>query len=709
MTMRSFFNNGSVARLGIGILLSFIAFGCIKTPLDPIMPASDIQMSIPIIDRTRTVADLFGKDTSKVKQNAAGYYYEDDRNFTPSKIDSIKVSPQPGSNRVGLGKVSVAGLAPVTKGFTASDLGISPLPFTYPGSPFPVPPPYNVRLGGTAFPANTQFDWIAIDTGNVTLTVTNTLPLQVSFPQGLRLKNNSGIPQDTSTIAFFNIGLLDSAGTPGATVTRTVSLGKKLVYAALQTDSIKFNTISRSTSFTISSASGITFAFSSGNFTVDSAKAIVPATPLAAINDSLITIDPTAVLQQATFSKGLFSASLVNNTGLTVGAVLKFSNFVSTKPSKDTLAVNQIIPPHGSYTINVALDTIQLVNGSPAALGTTMRFSASISTVNSGGGKAIFTSNDFVGASFTPQQQFVVKSLTGIMNPLTVNVNTGVTLAGLGDASKNFSGSFSFDSIQATLKIGLSSGYPVYHNLTLYTINRKVIPNAQSTLVIPSGTIQPGLNTPGNITLNNSTGLSAFLSKAVFADTMYARGTIVIDSARQSGTIYDTTKVYPSMSMYIPLKLGLLGGQYVDVAPINGTFDSSTVASTKSGTLYFSITNGLPLSLSFRAAFMGINPITHRRDTLLVVPQTGGGTVYSINGATVDAAGSVASPTSSTLNISLVAQEFQALSASDSVYIRFALNTSGSQGPPVQAVRIRATDFITIRASANAVFTVNKK
>ncbi len=135
MNMRSFLNNGSIARLGIGVLLSFIAFGCIKTPLEPIMPASDIQMSIPIIDRTRTVADLFGKDTSKVKQNAAGYYYEDDRNFAASKIDSIKVSPQPGSNRVGLGKVTLAGLPPVTQGFTISSFGITS--GTWPPSPAP--------------------------------------------------------------------------------------------------------------------------------------------------------------------------------------------------------------------------------------------------------------------------------------------------------------------------------------------------------------------------------------------------------------------------------------------------------------------------------------------------------------------------------------------------------------------------------------------
>jgi hypothetical protein len=705
MTIRFRLKQAPVARMSIGVLLCVIAFGCIKTPLDPILPASDIQMSIPIIDRTRTVADLFGKDTSKVRQNASGYYYEDDRNFTPTRIDTIKVAPQPGNNRVALGKVPLAGLPPVTQTYTISAFGLTP--GAVPGPPAPAFPAQSVTIPGSLLPTNPQFDWMFVDTGSVTLSVTNTMPLQVTFPNGIRLKNNSISPSDTSTVAFFNLGTIDS----GKTETVIVHLTNRIIYSALQTDSIKFTTNQRSGPFTINSTDGILFTFSSGSFLVDSAKAIVPPTQLAAIHDSLITIDPTAVLQQARFTKGLFSASITNNTGLSVGANLKFSNFVSTKPSKDTLTINQIIAPQTAFTVNVQMDTIQLVNGSLVALGTTMRFSASISTINSGGNKTVFTANDFVGASFTPQQQFVLKSLTGSMNPLTVNVNTGVPLAGLGDASKNFSGSFDFDSIQVKLNVGLSSGYPVDHNLTLYAINRRVIPIRLDSLNVPPGTIQPGLNTPGTITLNNSTGLSAFLSKSVFADTMYIRGALVINSTRQSGTIVDTTKVYPSMSMFIPLKLGLLGGQYVDMkATTLKKSDSAFVADTKSGTLYFSITNGLPLKLDFRAAFMGINTLTHARDTLLWIPPSRNGTVYTVNGAQVNNLGSVTNASATTFNISLAdTLETHALAASDSVYIKVTLNTSGSQGPPVQAVKIRVTDYIRIRASANAVYTVNKK
>jgi hypothetical protein len=705
MNMRSFLKNGLFPKLGISVVLSLTTLSCVKLPTKPIMPQSDIQGSIPLIDRTWTASELIAKDTAKIKQNSAGYYYADDRSFTPAKLDTMKVSPQAGSNRVALGKVSLTGLPPVSQNYTMTSFGIpsGTIPPTPPG---PVFPAYSIALKGIVLPTNSQFDWMAIDTGNVTLSVTNTMPLQVTFPLGIRLKNNAVSPSDTSTVLFFNLGTIDS----GKTKSITLPLTKRIMYSALQTDSVKFTTNARNGPFTINSTDGISFTFSSGSFTVDSAKAIVPSTPLAAIHDSLITIDPTAVLQQATFSRGLFSASLVNNTGLSVGAVLKFSNFVSTKPSKDTLAVNQIIPPHGSYTINVALDTIQLVNGNPAASSTTMRFSASISTVNSGGAKTVFTSNDFVGASFTPQQQFVVKSLTGIMNPLNVNVNTGVALAGLGDASSRFSGSFNFDSIQFVLKVGLSSGFPVSQNLTLFAVNHKVSPARMDSMPIPPSIIYPGLSTPGIITLNNSVGLSTFLSKAVLADTMYARGSLVVNPAATSGTIYDTTKVYPSMSMYIPLKLGLVGGQYVDVTPIQGTFDSAFVADVQSGSIYMTITNHLPLGVSFRAAFLGLSSITHRPDTLLTLPLSPPqGQIYSIGGAHVNTAGAADQATTSRIQITLVGPQLDMLAASDSVYVKLLIGTSGSAGPPLQAVRINGTDYFRMQASANMVYTLKEK
>jgi hypothetical protein len=485
----------------------------------------------------------------------------------------------------------------------------------------------------------------------------------------------------------------------------------------LKTMPVTINTGSLTGPDTIKSTDDVSFSFSSSTLSTDTVSAVIPNQTLTSFSDSIITLDPTAVLQKATFSSGQFGLSINNQTGLTVGAQMEFYNFVSTKPTRDTLIIDQLVAPHTPFQLNVNLDTIQIVNGDPSSSGTTMRFTVKIKTVSSGGTipASTITSSDFVNAAFTPLQPFAVKSLTGIMNPMTLAVNTGASGLNLGDATTRLAiSSVTFDSVRMALNLGLSSGFPIAYNLNIIAMNRKVVPYKIDSITVPqpvgSTTIQPGLNNFAQIVLNNSSGLSTFLGKFFpnFPDTFIVRGTATINpNPPTTGVVYDTTKVYSAISTYFPLKLGILNGQYTDVASISGSFDSTFVTDVKSGSISFSITNALPLALNFRAAFMGMDALSHTRDTLLSLPS--GGNVYTVAGAQVNGAGTVSAPTQSTFKIGLVTPEILALAASDSVYIKLTLNTSGSAGPPVQAVRINAADYITIRASANMVYTVNKK
>ena len=694
MKNRSGFSRTPVAAIGIGVLLSVIALQCIEMPLEPIMPTSDIQMSIPLVDVTRSVEDMFTKDTSKVKRVGGGYEYVDNQVAAPAGLDSIKVSPQPSVNQVTVGKVSVGSMPTQTVSATVAQLGIT-------SGDVPGPPAPDFPAGSATFPSapldlSAQFDYVYTSSGSLSLSVTNTLPVDISFPQAIVLKNNqTTAPVDTSVIASFSFGTI----TTGATATSTSSLNGKLLRGKLKTNPVTFNTAARTGPFTINATDGISFGFSSTTLVADSAAAVIPSQQVVSINDSIITIDPTAVLQQATFSKGQFSFSITNNLGITVGALLKFSNFVSTKPSLDTLIINQTLGPKSTFTQTVRLDTVQIVNGTPVGPGTTMKFSVGIRTVTSGGAKATFSSTDFVRATFTPQNTFVVKSVTGIINPLTVPINAAVSVAGLGEADKKFKGSLVYDSVEIKLKFGISSGFPIAHDLTLYAIKKSA---PTRTLAIPKGTIFPGLNTPGIITLNNSTGLSAFLGQITpnLPDSFVVRGSVVIDSARVSGTISDTTKIYPSLSMRIPLKIGLVGGSYTDVFAVQSAVDTAFVKEVKRGTLNFELTNRMPLAVSFRGAFLGKNPVTGLRDTLLRVPTDG--LPRTILGATVDASGyAIDPPVVSRFAISLVGTDAEKFAKADSFYVRMDIATSGGSN----AVRIQSIDNIRVRASGNIVYT----
>jgi len=678
-------------------LLALVTFECIQKPLSPVAPTTDLQLSAPLIDRTGTIGGMLSRDTSKVKQSSdGGFYYSDREPGTTKGIDTIKATANSNSQQVSVGKIGVAAVPSQNSSITASQLGLAPgsVPngFPFPASSGSAPP--------ISFDLSSQFDFLAVDTGSLTITIMNTLPVSVSFPSGIILKNNkTTVPSDTATIAFFPFGTLAH----NQSQTLTASLASKMLRGAIEIDSIKFNTGAMTGPFTIQSTDGLTFTFSSTPFQVDSAAAVIPNQTLAAINDTVITIDDSLTISQATFRSGKFNATVVNNLGINVGINLKFSNFVNPA-TLDTFRIQQQLTPHQTFTALVNVDTLNIVKPTPDPTGTQMKFSVGITAINSSGAKATVTSNDFVRASFTPLSPFILKSVTGKIKPTTVPINSGSPGLQLGTVSQKFTGTFSFDSVRIAVNLGMSSGFPIQYNLHLIAMNRKT--GRIDSVIVPVSTVNPGINNTTPIILDNSNGLNTFIAGFVpsFPDSFIVRGSVIINPNFVSQTIYDTSKVFiSSVDTYFPLKLGITNGQYVDIVPIKGTFDSATVSAVQQAAISFTIDNGIPLQFGFQACFLGLNKATNKRDTLVKLPQSG--PAYTILGSPVDAGGSSNGINTSQFTVAVAVADMQNIAASDSVFVRYTTQTSGTTG---QAVKVRTSDSIRLRAGATLTYQINK-
>ena len=704
-----------IAKLGIGAVMSIIALNCVKIPTAPtVYPQSDIQASIPIIDRTRTLGDMYSKPASNVKYDSSQgtYVYQSTTASKPASIDTIKATPHDQSSTVALGAITLPGLPSTNQAFTASSLGISPLPFTYPGAPFPTPPPFDVHLGGVALPSNPQFDWLAVDTGSVTLTVTNTLPLQLTFPKGLLLKNTI-VANDTT--AFFNIGTVDSAGTAGSTVVKTVHLSKKLLYSALAMDSVVFSTVSRNSSFTITSTSGVTFTFSSGSFVVDSASAVIPNQVIVPTTDSLFTVDDSIVVKQADFRSGTFNAVIQNHSNVTVAMYLRFNDLINTQTSA-SFVINQNLNPNSTNSFPVNLAQYK-ISTTPSALGTKLSFRLGINSIQSAS-KVSITSHDFISSGIQVVSPFVIKSVTGEIKPTTFAINTGAGGVNLGDANTKLTvDSVNFSQQNVTLNLGIYSGFVMDYNLTVQGISHKANKTITFTVPPPVGGTQTRIvpaSQGGGITqivLNNATGFNSFLNSFFpnLPDTFIVSGTITLNpkdvfgTAQGFATIYDTSKVYSSVGVNFPMNMGILNAQYTDVIPIKGKFDSTFVSNVKSGSLYFSLDNGLPISFGFLAKFQGYDTTLKARRTFLSIPVSG--SPQTINGAPIDANGEATGTSPTNFSIGLVTSQILELVGCDSVAMVFQLSTSSAP----KAVVFNADDIIHVRASANMVYTLKEK
>jgi hypothetical protein len=178
----------------------------------------------------------------------------------------------------------------------------------------------------------------------------------------------------------------------------------------------------------------------------------------------------------------------------------------------------------------------------------------------------------------------------------------------------------------------------------------------------------------------------------------------VFPTAQGIQTIYDTTKVYATVDLSFPLKIGIAGGEVSETSDLTDNKNSGKdeVKSVKTGTMYFEIVNGLPLQLILQSALLGKSS-AGKRDTLLRIPTDGPRTIAA---APVDQGGSVTGAKKSSFFIQLKSSDIDAYNNADAIWFKLQIETTGGGTVPV---KFRSSDSVSVRASATMVYTVNKK
>jgi hypothetical protein len=691
-------------------LLAFISFNCVTMPLAPVAPMSDITLEgVSIIDITRTFADFLAKDTTLTRNSDGTSSYIKSESLAPQGIPPIILQPQSSSQQVGVGLFSVSALPTTSKNVTISQLGMSPI--DYPGATPPFIPPFPssyVSLAGDTLNFSSQFDYIAINSGTLTLQFSNNLPLRVDFNRPIILRNNQLKPfVDTSVIATFPVGVVDSFKTYNG----TASLAGKILRAQLRFDSVSFTTEQRSSSFSLTSNQGMNLQFSSNTLIADSAAAVVPSQQVASIKDSVLVVDSLAVIQSAFFTKGLILLRLTNNLGIDVGAQLTVNEM---KQNGTSYSINQTLTAKQSQDFPLDFSKISIQSDPPPRqYGTTVKFSVGITTLDSKGVKKLVTKNDYVKASFIPQDPLVVHSVVGKIQPTVVQINSGVSSGINGADLGNLSAQVTLKGLQLTVKLPITGGFPTDYHLAFIAKNSKK--NLVDSILLISGLnglprINPANPSASVIQLSNSTGidLDGFISKFFpdVPDSFFVRGSLTMDPPDifAQSIVYridDTTKVYPSFDMNFPVAVGIKNGVMKEVLPFSKQeIPKDFTKSVGQGTLTFYFYNKFPFKMFFRANFLGnYNPQTHKGDTLLYIAPSD-----TIQAAAVDINGLTTTQTFSSASISLNGPQMVQFNNADSLYIRLDMSTSNNG----QVVRVRDTDYIRVYAKGDITYTVNK-
>lgn len=700
------------AKRSLKFLLLFLCasgLNCIEAPLAPVAPTSDIQLSIPLLNRTKNFLEFTSKDTLLKTSSDGSYIYASSQSMKPIGIDTIKFTPKSAFQQVNLGAFLID--PPTPFGDTLTYLEITradslPPPMPSPSQNFPLPAIVTAPAA--------SFENATFESGTMTLSVHNTFPVPIDFPDPIIIKNRkTTAPIDTNEIARFS--LTGKSIQPGAVSSVSTSLANTTVRNSFSVPSFRLHAQASSGIVIYRQSSGIEYTVTFSNLAVRSAKAIIPSQALLATRDTVFTLEDSLTLQSASFRSGSFDVIFQNN--IDVDARVSFTvRELLDKTTGAPFTINRMLKAKETARIPFNAGTMK-VQTSSTAIGTRLTLSAALGSIESQVLRQV-SSTDYVRVDFQPRSAFVIQSITGRIKPASLNINVGSGGINFGEFSDKFKGNITYDSVKMAVKLSMTGGFPTDYNLYIVAMNRRISPTRIDSVVLPppfgstTRRIFPAQGNVAQIVLDNSTGFNSFLSRFFpsVPDSFIIRGSALMNppdvfpTAQGIQTIYDSTKVYATTNLSFPLKLGLAGGEVSDLVTLTDEdrLEEDVVKSIKTGTIYFEVTNGLPVQLVLQSAFLG-KLIGGKRDTLLWIPSDGPRTIAA---APVDQGGSVASSRTTAFLVQVKQSDMAKYNVADAIWYRLRVETTGGGSA---AVKVRTTDFVTVRASATMVYTLNKK
>ena len=197
----------------VSFCLTAVGIHCVD---EPVAPNWDVTLSVPLINRTFTLMELVEKDTLVTPDplRSGLLVFSTEREYQSTNIGTALTLKIDDATRFADVSIPASDIIP----------GLPPNPLVN----MVVPALADVDLGSQSLRAFERFDIVTFNSGELTLTIRNTLPVDVVFPQPLIFVNASGEEIFTASVSSIPPDSTDEqvVDLSGKTITRdnTVAL-----------------------------------------------------------------------------------------------------------------------------------------------------------------------------------------------------------------------------------------------------------------------------------------------------------------------------------------------------------------------------------------------------------------------------------------------------------------------------------------------------
>jgi hypothetical protein len=675
-------------------LCALSTFQCLEQPLEPVPPAWDLRLTLPLANRTHSLSEIVSKDTSMLHAGAGGIITYGAMLQAPPIVvgDLISIRPPDTTASIRFGPFHVS-----TPAMT-SPLSVPWLPG---GSTVPIPDT-TIQFPDVQedFPT---FESVTFAEGAIRLTITNNLPVAVDVPGPVTVHDDLG-----RTIGVFNFS--PPAIAPHSSRMASDDLADRTTTHLLTLTQLSLHI--NGSAGPVQIPAGDLFVLSLSTANVRARRAVFAEIPpqQLANNDSVsLTLDDSTLVQELRFAGGTLQFAFVNHVALSMVVKFRFKDlYRGPGPGSVAYEDSMMLPAGGTGALDIPLTgcALRSVDGN---LLQSLHAVTSISLPAGSGQPVTVNDTDKVDVRLTTGAPLVIDTAVGVIRPTWLDVNVPVAVD-FGDLPTRFSGELNIPAAQLGLRTAVSFGFPM--DLYLVIGARTSVAGGWAYLSVPATQkrIQPGAS---SVQFDGAeVGVFFTAIAGHLPDTLFVIGQVLVNPPEAYtptlagvGGIGRASAFQGAVDVSIPLVLGISNGSYGDTLTIGDTtgdgaadytVDRSRIQDIQNGTLYIEVVNGLPLAVSVQVHLLDAS-----RRLLLSIPRPG--EQVSVGSAQVDGQGAVIAPALGRSVIALSSADARQFDPARQLVYALAFSTSPGAG----AVRFRMSDAVRVRVWSILSYRVN--
>lgn len=674
---------------GLFLVLLINYSGCTDFPSKLVLPTWNVDLNVPVFNRSYTLQDVINKDSSMVKSYndpaRLGLLY-----YTTSKaIQSVTVKDNLTFDSIAtdasvrMDSIKIDYPLPVSARVYARELD----PALTPGSSVIFPPIITPVQVTKQLETIGQFQSALFEYAIVKITIRNDMPVNAGV-YGMIVKNTNNSTQVFPGVdsTSYNPGIIAA----GATVVQIDTLREKTVLQNLELRAFINSPGSGGQPVQINDSTGIKATAEVIGYSIFNVVADLPPQPTFHFH-SEFNIDDSTYVQNAVLKQGELSIVFTNNLDLDLNTTIIIHNLYD--PSNNEFSLPVFLKKKEQKIV-----TIPSLNNysfkSTNGLIHTLPYDVSVQTSASGGPVSL-SKLDYVRAVATVSG-IVVKDFSGKIKPTHVDVDRRSFDLGLQGIKDKFSfGQLNIADANVSIHLSQSAGIEFGYSGTIIGTT-----STQSrSMQIPYSILSPGDNTINLDPASFSNFINGFTGK--LPDSLVVLGDGTANPNYGTGTVASTDSIYGNAEIELPLKLGIGAGSFADTTDLDISQDIRDKRDQISKfTVTMELSNGLPAGISVTTKLYD-----EFDNFLMDLPpdRAPNNKVITIAAATTDANGRVTAPASTKINVDLNQSEIDKFLRAKKIILDVSFNTSGANN---QRVEFKTSDAVSLKAYGSVTYKI---